>query len=70
MYVRYLLPNLRVNYHLTLCIRCESVSSLVMSYSLRPHGFYSLPGSSVHGIFQASILVAIPFSTGSFGPRD
>ena len=32
----------------------------------------SLPGSSVHGIFQARILewVAIPFSRGSSGPRD
>ena len=32
----------------------------------------SLPGSSVHGIFQARILdwVAISFSKGSFQPRD
>ena len=32
----------------------------------------SLPGSSVHGIFQARILewVAISFSTGSSQPRD
>ena len=32
----------------------------------------SLPGSSVHGIFQARILewVAISFSRGSFQPRD
>ena len=32
----------------------------------------SLPGSSVHGIFQARILeqVAISFSMGSFQPRD
>ena len=30
------------------------------------------PGSSVHGILQARILewVAIPFSKGSFRPRD
>ena len=30
------------------------------------------PGSSVHGIFQARILelAAIPFSRGSFQPRD
>ena len=36
---------------------------------LQPHG---LPGSSVLGIFQARILekVAIPFSRGSFRPRD
>ena len=33
---------------------------------------WSLPGSSVHGIFQARILkrVVIPFSRGSFQPRD
>ena len=33
---------------------------------------WSLPGSSVHGILQASILewVAIPFSRGSSLPRD
>ena len=33
---------------------------------------YSLPGSSVHGIFQARILecVALPSSSGSFWPRD
>ena len=33
---------------------------------------YSLPGSSVHGIFQARILewVAISSSRGSFRPRD
>ena len=32
----------------------------------------SLPASSIHGILQARILewVAIPFSRGSFWPRD
>ena len=46
-------------------------SHLVVSDSLRPHDC-SLPGSSVHGIFQARILewVAISFSRGSFWPRD
>ena len=41
-----------------------------MSDSLRPHG--PLPGSSVHGIFQARVLewVAISFSRGSSQPRD
>ena len=35
------------------------------------HVDYSLPGSSLHGIFQARILewVAIPFSKESFWPR-
>ena len=33
---------------------------------------YSLPGSSVHGIFQAIVLewIAISFSSGSSRPRD
>ena len=33
---------------------------------------YSLPGSSLHGILQARILewIAVPFSRGSFWPRD
>ena len=33
---------------------------------------YSLPGSSIHEIFQARVLewVAISFSRGSSGPRD
>jgi len=33
---------------------------------------YSLPGSSVHGIFQAVVLewIAISFSIGSSQPRD
>ena len=40
----------------------ESVSGSVMSDSLRPHGLYSLPVSSVHGVLQARILewVALP----------
>ena len=40
-----------------------------MSNSFRPHG---LPGSSLHGIFQARILewVAISFSRVSSQPRD
>jgi len=39
---------------------------------LRPHGLYSPPGSSVHGISQARILkwVTISFSGGSSQPRD
>ena len=36
--------------------------------TLPPHGLYSLPGASVHGILQARTLewVAISFSRGSF----
>ena len=42
-----------------------------MSDSLRPHGLY-LPGSSIHGIFQARLLKwsVISFSRGSSWPRD
>ena len=42
-----------------------------MSDSSDPMDF-SLPGSSVHGIFQARVLewVAISFSRGSSRPRD
>ena len=47
------------------------LSRSVMSSSLRPHGLYSPPGSSVHGIFQARILewVAIPYSRKLSQPR-
>ena len=50
-------------------LESESVSCSVMSHSLKPHG---LPGSSVHGIFQARLLqwVVISFSRGSSRPRD
>ena len=36
--------------------KCESVSSSFVSGSLWPHGIYSPPGSSAHGILQARIL--------------
>ena len=49
-------------------MKSESESHLVVSDSLWPHGLYSLPGSSVHGIIQARILewVAITYSKGIF----
>ena len=49
----------------------KCVSHSVVSDSLGPH-HCSPPGSSVHGILQASILewVAIPFCRGSSQPRD
>ena len=48
------------------CVRAQSCLTLCNSMDC------SLPGSSVHGIFQARILewVALPFSRGSFQPRD
>ena len=51
----------------------EKWSRSVVSDSLRPHGLYpTLPGSSVHGIFQARVLewVAVSFSRGSSQCRD
>ena len=49
---------------------CHFWGCLVMSNSLRPHG-HSLPGLSIHGIFQARTLewVSIPFSRGSSQAR-
>ena len=40
--------------------------------SARPHGLYTPPGCSVHGVSQERILeqVAIAFSRGSSPPRD
>ena len=45
--------------------------ALGMSNSLQLYGLY-LPGSCVHGIFQARVLewVAISLSRGSFRPKD
>ena len=54
----------------------QEVIIVLLSHSLcptlRPHGLYSLPGSSVQGIFQARILewVAISSSGESSLPRD
>ena len=55
-----------------LSFSCVCFSRSVVSDSLWPHGLYSLPSSSVHGILQARILewVAISFSWGSTPPRD
>ena len=46
---------------------CSVIRSCLVSDSLWPHGLYSPPGSSVHGILQARILewVAMPSSRGS-----
>ena len=47
------------------------VKMLVVSNFCNPMD-YSLPGSSVYGILQARVpeWVAIPFSKGSFQPKD
>ena len=52
-------------------IENESASRSVVSHSLQPMDC-SLPGSSVHGIYQARILewVAISSSRGSSRPKD
>ena len=57
--------------YVSLADNCDALSlmhaCLVISDSLQPHGLYSLPGSSVHGIIQTRILeqVAISSSRGS-----
>ena len=74
--------NLDLRDYFILCHHCtgeqlyyweyESVTHSVMSDCLKPHGLFSLPGSSDHGTLQARILewVAIPFSKGSSPLRD
>ena len=51
------------------CMHAKSLQSCLTLGDLMDH---SLPGSSVHGIFQARILewVAMPSSRGSSRPRD
>ena len=51
--------------------KCMCMCSVV-SESLWPCGLYSLPGSSIHGSFQARILeeAAISFSRGSFQHKE
>ena len=48
-------------------VMAKMLTTQVMSNSLQRHGLYSLPGSSVHGILQASTLewVAMLSSRGS-----
>ena len=53
------------------CVREARTHAHVLAQlclTLQPHGLYSLPGSSVHGILQARILewVAISSSRGNF----
>ena len=52
--------------------KSENWSRLVVSDSATPWAVCSLPGSSVHAIFQAIVLewIAISFSRGSSQPRD
>ena len=54
------------------CVRVHESSVIQLHPTLCDPMDCSLPGSSVHGIFQARILewVAIPFSRGSSQPRD
>ena len=67
------LNHFAVQQKLTLYINYESESEVAQSCpTLCDPMDYSLPGSSVHGIFQARILewVAISFSRRSSQPRD
>ena len=66
--------NTGVGFHFLLqCMKVKSESEVAQwCPTLRDPMDCSLPGSSVHGIFQARILewVAISFSMGSFQPKD
>ena len=52
--------------YICVCVRCSVVSNSLWPMDCSP------PGSSVHGIPQATILewVALPFSRAAFRPRD
>ena len=69
--IHKLLLHLCLSHWSTAIILVLKWSRLVVSDSLQPHDC-NLPGSSVHGIFQARVLewVAIFFSRGSSQPRD
>ena len=66
-----IIESVRPNFVFLTTQRVQVVSHSVVSNSLDPMD-WSLPGSSVHGISQATLLewVAIPFSRGSSQPRD
>ena len=53
--------------YVSLADNCDALSLIhalsVISDSLRPHGLYSLPGSSVHGIIQTRILERVAISS-------
>ena len=64
---------LSANLPLNHCCKERKVSVAQSCLTPRdPHGLYSPPDSSVHGILQARILawVAMSFSRGSSSPRD
>ena len=66
--------NTGVGCHVLLqCMKVKSESEVVqLCLTLSESTDCSLPGSSIHGIFQARVLEwgAIAFSTGSSQPRD
>ena len=53
---------------LTVLKESENVCRSVVSDSFRPHGLYSLPGSSVHEILQARILEWVAFPSPGYLP--
>ena len=59
-----------INYQIIKLKKVKSLSHVQLF--LTPWTVCSLPGSSVHGIFQAGVLewVAMSFSRGSSQPRD
>ena len=73
---KFLAPRNNSGAYYYVLMLCMLHACMLKSYQLCPTLCnpmdYSLPGSSVHGIFQARILewVAISFSKGSSQPRD
>ena len=61
-----------LSFYLRVCVCvCVCLVTSVMFNSSQPHGLYRPPGSSVHGMLQASVLVwvSISPSRGSSSPR-
>ena len=66
--VRYAIILALPLYHLKVKVKVKSLSHVRLCNPMD----YSLPGFSVHGIFQAIVIewIAISFSRGSSRPRD
>ena len=60
---RYICIIFYLNKHIYIYIYICMLRHSVVSDSLQPTGLYSLPGSSVHGIFQARILEWVAISS-------
>ena len=61
-----------ISMYLCFCVKESESEVAQLCLTLCDPLYYSLPGFSVHGVFQARVLewVAIAFSRGSSQPRD